>query len=938
VKNRVLSLLLAAVLALGVGLIGCGSEEVPKYNLTISSTEGGSVTSPGEPGPYTYDEGKVVNLVAVAEEGYQFAAWTGDVSTVADVEDATTTITMNGDYSVTATFAVKQYSLIVRSTEGGSVTTPGENAYAYDKGEVVNLVAVAEEGYVFMNWTGDVSTIADVNAASTTITMNGGYSVTANFVKGIWDWYDLDAIRNNLDGSYVLMNDLDSSTAGYTELASRTANGGKGLEPIGSLAADPDLWDIVDPIGPFTGAFCGQGYEIGDLYIARPDEEGVGLFGFLGEGGVVQNVGLVSGEVIGRVYVGGLVGLNQGTMHQSYSAASVTGIDIEGRVGGLVGQNSGAISNSYCSGSVVSHARVGGLVGDNGGTVSDSYFSGTISGERWVGGLVGLNLWGTANNSHYNCDEVGINGEKVITIGALFAEDFEQWLVHDMSLDVNERLSQENGYYIINNLADFKQLLAFGQDESLKFRLKSDVDLANDPNFYIPYLAGEFDGNGHRILSLAVSVDFASHVGLFGYVGRGGKVTRVGVDNLNIVGGEHLGGLVGANLGSVSDSYCVGNVAGRFHVGGLLGGNWGTLSNSWFSSGSVTGHGMVGGLIGEYGGGPVRNSHYNYDEVFINGQNMITIGAMLGEDFAEWVANDRFLDVDERLSQEDGYYVIDNVSDFKELLAFGQNSSLKFKLRNDLYLSNDPNFYIPYLAGEFHGNGHKIADASVHFDFLAEVGLFGVLAQGARISELSVENVNIGGWWDVGGVVGRNDGTVSNCHSSGSVAGTFVDIGGLIGGSWGQVDNSYSGVSVSGGQRAGGLVGTNWWSGIISNSYATGGVSGHGQLGGLLGWNNGSVSGSYSTGRVAANDYLGGLVGYNRATVSNSFWDTQTSGQSTSAGGTGKTTAEMKNITTFSAAGWNIIAVANPNIRNPSYIWNIVDGQTYPFLSWQPVS
>ncbi len=46
----------------------------------------------------------------------------------------------------------------------------------------------------------------------------------------------------------------------------------------------------------------------------------------------------------------------------------------------------------------------------------------------------------------------------------------------------------------------------------------------------------------------------------------------------------------------------------------------------------------------------------------------------------------------------------------------------------------------------------------------------------------------------------------------------------------------------------------------------------------------------------------------------------------------------MQNIATFSAAGWNIIAVANPGTRNPSYIWNIVDGQTYPFLSWQPVS
>ena len=70
--------------------------------------------------------------------------------------------------------------------------------------------------------------------------------------------------------------------------------------------------------------------------------------------------------------------------------------------------------------------------------------------------------------------------------------------------------------------------------------------------------------------------------------------------------------------------------------------------------------------------------------------------------------------------------------------------------------------------------------------------------------------------------------------------------------------------------------------------------------------------------------------------VVNSFWNTETSGQGASAGGSGKGTAEMQDITTFSGATWDIVAVANPDIRNLSYIWNIVDDETYPFLSWQP--
>jgi hypothetical protein len=65
-----------------------------------------------------------------------------------------------------------------------------------------------------------------------------------------------------------------------------------------------------------------------------------------------------------------------------------------------------------------------------------------------------------------------------------------------------------------------------------------------------------------------------------------------------------------------------------------------------------------------------------------------------------------------------------------------------------------------------------------------------------------------------------------------------------------------------------------------------------------------------------------------------SYWDTQFSGQATSAGGTGKTTADMKQIATF--AGWSIIGVPNSSTRDTLYFWNIVDGSTNPFLSWQP--
>jgi hypothetical protein len=84
---------------------------------------------------------------------------------------------------------------------------------------------------------------------------------------------------------------------------------------------------------------------------------------------------------------------------------------------------------------------------------------------------------------------------------------------------------------------------------------------------------------------------------------------------------------------------------------------------------------------------------------------------------------------------------------------------------------------------------------------------------------------------------------------------------------------------------------------------------------------------------------VGGLAGNKQGgTVNNSFWNTETSGQATSNGGTGKNTTDMQDITTFSGAGWDVAAVDDVDDRNTSYIWNIADDVTYPILSWQPVS
>jgi len=444
-----------------------------------------------------------------------------------------------------------------------------------------------------------------------------------------------------------------------------------------------------------------------------------------------------------------------------------------------------------------------------------------------------------------------------------------------------------------------------------------------------------------------------------------------------VTGVWQVGGLVGDNYGTVSNSYAAGIVTGEeWDAGGLVGANSGTVSDS-YSTGSVTGNEYVGGLVGR-NWRDVSNSYYNYDEALINGENVITIGALFNEDFEEWLANDKFLDVSERLSQEDGYYVVDDVADFKELLAFGQHDSLKFRLKNDLDLATEPNFYVPYLAGEFDGNGHKISNLSFNFGFVSSVGLFGYLDSGGTVHEVTAESVNITAGRDVGGLVGFSMGTVGNASSIGSVAGKYSVgglvgylwegnvnnsdstctvtgsmqyIGGLVGHIWeGNVSNCYSTGSVTGFEYVGGLVGYDYYT-IVSNSYSTSTVTGDSHVGGLVGdnyigstvsnsyfagivtgndnvvgglvgYNSGTITNSFATGLVTGTSDVGGLVGKNSSgTVTNSFYDKDTTGQTDTGKGTGLTTAVLMTQSTYAAAGWDF-----------TNTWYMIDGETRPFL------
>jgi hypothetical protein len=153
---------------------------VPKYVLNVSSGTGGSVTTPSE-ATSSYCQGIVVPLVATPDLGWAFVNWTPNTGTMGNASAASTTITMNGNYTITANFVfVGTYWLMVNTTAGGHIgQPPGGGNTTQTVGAIVNLVAVPDAG-CFGNWTG--GPVANASAASTTITMNGNYTIQANFV------------------------------------------------------------------------------------------------------------------------------------------------------------------------------------------------------------------------------------------------------------------------------------------------------------------------------------------------------------------------------------------------------------------------------------------------------------------------------------------------------------------------------------------------------------------------------------------------------------------------------------------------------------------------------------------------------------------------------------------------------------------------------------
>ena len=231
---------------------------------------------------------------------------------------------------------------------------------------------------------------------------------------GIYTKADLDAVRNNLTGNYILMNDIVFTDADFAE-GGDFYNGGKGWSPIGT-----------DSSSSFSGTFDGNGYAIKNLYININSSSSVcaGLFGY--SAGTIENLGMIDSDISVSVssgsysYVGGISGHADGSVANCYNTGNISSYSDSSNygssakfyayAGGIVGVALGTVKNCYNTGNVSANDNLGsaypsagGIVGvASGGSVSitDCYNMGNISAKHYAGGIFGVGIADV--NSCYN--------------------------------------------------------------------------------------------------------------------------------------------------------------------------------------------------------------------------------------------------------------------------------------------------------------------------------------------------------------------------------------------------------------------------------------------------------------------------------------------------------------------------------------------------------
>ena len=744
----------------------------------------------------------------------------------------------------------------------------------------------------------------------------------------------------SLVGALAGRNEDGTIINSYTSNATTTTLVmGSGIS-VGGLVGEHK--GIID-FNSYTSGIVRGNRSVGGLvgYFRQPDE---------GEAAVAFEIvnSRAESAVQGRVFTGGLVGVNVSRIVNSYATGDVQSIFY---AGGLVGLNVGITTNTYATGDVSGVDIVGGLVGDNRGVINNSYAIGTVMGQVslgafdfGIGGLFGLasdeggmrgtmmpqnSIGGLAGNNN----GVIINSYAVSNLG-LVGMDTGMVMNSDVVEDIPELEMTISGWDT-ENAWFFEE----GKQPALRY-VKTEVSEGCERDM----LCGELsEGQSSRLVSLMIVEPSDAELVM---TDRLNYQLRIFDDVTRVV----------LTPTADDDNTTVGYSVNNIDFNRVASGVPITIDPLLKATTAITiTLESINRISADYTVSIERTRRElplcTTSIEFPDDNDEVPQVADIDKD------NDGFIEICDLEGLDEIRYALDG-SGYKVDATVTTNTTgcpadgcNGYELTRNLDFTDDDSYRtttkrIIWTTGagwqpigdssdaftsQFEGNDFTISNLMIDRS-TSNIGLFGHATSSAEIANLGLLNINITASSDyVGGLVGWNESTMTNTYATGSIIGTSSRVGGLVGRNAGTVMDSYAMVSVSGTSRAGGLVGRNY--GMIMNSYATGSVVASARVGGLIGRNTNIIASSYATGSVEGTSQVGGLVGRhdigtitnNIGTITNSYatgvvtgdsntgglvgrsdtgittdsyWDINTGVLPTSAGGTSRTTVELQSPTT----------------------------------------
>ncbi|MFT4105186.1 MAG: S-layer homology domain-containing protein [Lacrimispora sp.] len=521
--------------------------------------------------------------------------------------------------------------------------------------------------------------------------------------------------------SLELMNDIDLSA--YTS--------GEGWLPIGGVS------------NPFKGIFDGGGHKISGLTIDRTGMEYQGLFGYVGIGASVKNLGIENATIVAKSFAGGVAGhVYGGTVQNCYTVGSIKSTDAGGySIGGVVGRlNLSTLQNCYSIGSVDGANNIGGVAGaviggstlqncysaasvnstavSGGGvvgylvnsTVTNCYSTGDVSGNNHIGGVVGLvsTTSSMRNSAALNSSVTGTGN-----VGRVSGSVSDSILLNNIAFSGMAVTVGGSPKSITNNAAgldgDSRTAAEIGAEDFFQTLFEG--------NSAWTYETGKLPGlNG-------VAVDMPIHIADKGgaeFLGSGTELAPWQIRTAAEM--KRLSELVNAGTTPYADS-------GKHY----------RLMRDIDLSDYATGEGWV----------PIGNSSARFNGSFDGGSHKVT-----------------------------GLFINRPGIEYQGMFGYVAAAGVVKRLGVDAHITGKSmvGTIAGYVDGTVEGCG---VTGSIVGAGWGTGGVAGVL-EGTIRHSYSAASVS-GAWYGVGGVAGSSGGTIEYCYATGSITGAVDKVGGVVG-------------------------------------------------------------------------------------------------------------------------------------------------------------